>query len=511
MSSNNIKITKREALEELARRRGLIPGGGVFRLEHYLFDKQLRFVLDPAPFKLGVTTRRAGKTISCVADLTHTALENDSSVCLYITLSRKNAKRLVWPEFKKLNRLYQLGGEPNESDLTITFPNGSIVYLLGASDRTSIEDFRGLAIKKVYLDESQSFPAYIEQLIDDVLGPALMDHAGQLVLIGTPGPIPNGYFYDLTKNEAWSHHAWSYFDNHKLPFLSKGLTHQDMLDRELKRRGVKSTDPSIQREWFGRWVNDEDSLVYHYSSSKNHYDVLPQGNWTYILGVDLGFDDADALAVLAYSDQSPNTYLLEETVTKRQDLTSLCGQIDTLVAKYDITKIIVDTGGLGKKITEEISKRYKVPMVAAEKVRKVEYIELMNDALRTGRLKIKSNSKFAHDAMKVEWDHDHSTPDKKIISKRFHSDICEAVLYAWRESYAFSYQAPDDEPEFGTKPWSDRESDRMFQNALEKLQEAKDMEPDPDPPDIDLDDLQRLDRPKLRYQSRFLQKKIGPK
>lgn len=503
-------LTREQAIAELERRSK--PAPGTFSLNHYLFDKQLAFVKDPAPFKVGVTTRRAGKTIACVADLTHTALASSNCIVLYITLSRKNAKRLVWPEFKKLNRLYQLGGEVNESDLSITYPNGSMGYILGASDRTSIEDFRGLAIKKVYLDESQSFPSYIEQLIDDVLSPALMDHDGQLILIGTPGPVPSGYFYELTKNPSWSQHYWSFFDNPKLPFLAKGLTHKDMLNRELTRRGVKANDPSILREWFGKWVVDDSSLVYHYDASKNDYNALPEGNWTYILGVDLGFDDADALALVAYSDSSPYTYVLEQQVTQHQDLTALCKQIDAMLLLKPITKIIVDTGGLGKKITEEISKRYKIPMVAAEKTRKVEYIELMNDALRRGHLKIKANSQFAHDAAKVEWDWDQTTPDKKVISKRFHSDICEAVLYAWRESYSYAFEAPSDEPEYGTKAWSDRESDNMFTAELTRLQEAKETNEQhegasPDIPDYDNSHIQRLDRPKGRYEHLFKAKK----
>lgn len=502
------QISPKAALRELAKRKGLIAQQGTFKLEDYLFDKQLAFVLDPSPFKEATTTRRAGKSVSCVADLSHTAVSEPGSICLYITLSRKNAKRLVWPEFKRLNQMFGLKGEPNESDLSIAFPNGSIIYLLGAADRASIEDFRGLAIKKVYLDESQSFPAYIQELIDDVLGPALMDHNGQLILIGTPGPIPSGYFYDLTNNPNWSHHFWSFFDNPKLPFLAQGRTHQDQLDRELKRRGVASTDPSIQREWFGKWIVDRNSLVYQYDASKCDYDALPQGNWTYILGVDLGFNDADALAVIAYSDASPNTYLLEEVVTKSQDITALCAQIDALKLKYAITKIIVDTGGLGKKIAEEMGKRYTIPMVAAEKIRKNEYIGLMNDALRTGRLKIKSTSLFAHDAMKVEWDHDHSTPDKKVISKRFHSDICEAVLYAWRESYAYTYHPVEEGPEYGTKAWSDKESDKMFAAELDRLQQAKDESGESDVSDItvDNDSIQSIDRPRGRYYSQFINK-----
>ncbi len=502
-------IDKRTLAEELARRKGLLPTPGQFKLKDYLFDKQLSFVLDPSPFKIGVTTRRAGKTISCVADLTDTCLNHPYTVNLYITLSRKNAKRLVWPEFKKLNLKFQLGGQINESDLSITYPNGSILYVLGASDRSSIEDFRGLAIKKVYLDESQSFPSYIEQLIDDVLGPALMDHNGQLILIGTPGPIPSGYFYDLTTNTNWASHNWSYFDNPFLPFLAQGITHKDMLERELRRRGVTVNDPSIQREWFGKWTVDENSLVYRYNAAINDYKALPEGVWTYILGVDLGFNDADALAVIAYSESYGETYLVDEVVTKQQDITSLCLQIDKLKDKYPISKIVVDTGGLGKKITEEISKRYEIPMVAAEKNRKAEYIELMNDVLRTGKFKIKATSLFAEDASKVEWDHDKSTPDRRIISSRYHSDICEAVLYAWRESYSYTYKAPKKAAEYGTREWSDAQAELMFQTELERLEAEKEFEDSKflgereEYQGFDFDNIQVLDRPPIRYRDKF--------
>ncbi len=449
----------------MERRRGRSK----FRLEDYLFGEQLRFVRDPSPFKEATTTRRAGKSTSCVADLTDTALSTPDCVCLYITLSRKNAKRLVWPEFKKLNKKFSLGGQTNESDLSMTYPNGSVIYLLGAKDRASIEDMRGLPVKKAYLDEAQSFPAYIKELIDDVIGPALMDHAGTLCLIGTPGPIPAGYFFDLTKNANWSHHFWSFFDNPFIP-LKSGKTHQEILNRELKRRGVDVNDPSIQREWFGKWVVDRNSLVYQYDDVVCDYETLPAGKrFNFILGIDLGFDDADALALLAYSDDASETYLVEEVVTRHQDLTALCGQIDALRKKYDIHRIVIDTGGLGKKITEEISKRYEIPMQAAEKNRKMEYIELMNDALRTGKLRIKSRSQFAQDANKVEWDMDKSTPDKRVISKRFHSDICEAVLYAWRESYSYTFKA-EHKSKPGSPEWFKEEEDKMYEGELERLQ-----------------------------------------
>lgn len=457
-----------KVVEELQKR-----SSKPFRLEDYLFKEQLEFVQDSAPFKLAVTTRRAGKTVSCAADLIYSALETPESICLYITLSRINAKRIVWPELKRINRQFSLGIEFNESELMAKIPNGSIIYCSGASDRTEIEKFRGLAIKRVYIDECQSFPSYIEDLINDVIAPALMDYSGSLCLIGTPGPIPSGFFYDCSRSLAWKQHNWSFWDN---PFILKksGKTHQEILDRELKRRGVTIDNPSIQREWFGKWVLDSDSLVYHYDGKKSSYEHLPNHSWTYILGIDLGFDDADALVVLAHSATSPTTYIVEEKITRHQGITELVEQIADFRKHYDISKVVVDTGGLGKKIGEEISRRYKIAIQPAEKQRKIEYIELLNDALRTGALKAKGNSVFASDCMKVEWDLDKSTPDKKVISKRFHSDICEAVLYAWRESYSFTYTPEKKRSSPGSKEWANEEQERMEEEALEHFQGQED-------------------------------------
>lgn len=438
-----------------------------FTLDQHLFKQQLDFVKDPARFKTAVTTRRSGKTESCAADMLYTALEEAELVVVYITLTRLNAKRLIWPALKRLNRKYKLGFTANESELTLSSPNGSIIYLSGINSKDEIEKFRGLSIRKVYLDEAQSFPAYVEELVDEVLGPALMDHAGDLILIGTPGPVPSGYFYDCSRSKTWSHHVWSFFDNHHFPALKKGRTHKDLLDEELERTGLTVESPKIQREWFGRWVLDRNSLVYQYNPDNSHWNVMEAADFTYILGIDIGFHDADALAVLAWSDEHKTTYLVEEIVTPRQGITELVEQIRMLRDKYGVAKMVMDTGGLGKKIAEELASRYQISVEPADKTRKAEYIELMNDDLRTGRLKAKRESRFAQDCYKVEWDYDKSRPDRKVISDRFHSDICDAVLYAWRVSYGYASEIKPKPPKYGTKEWADAETERMEAEALE--------------------------------------------
>lgn len=449
-----------------------------FNLKEFLFPEQLAFVQDVSPFKTAVCSRRAGKTISCAADLLNTAVKNADCICLYITLSRKNAKRIIWRELKKINKRFRLGGIPNETDLSMSFSNGSYIYCCGAKDRGAIEDFRGLPIKLCYLDETQSFPKYIKELIDDVIGPALMDYSGSLCLIGTPGPVPAGYFFDCSKHSQWSHHFWTFWQNPFIPIKSK-KTHQEVFERELKRRGVTTEDPSVQREWFGKWVLDTDSLVFKYKPDVNDFKENPKGKITYIMGVDYGFEDADAIAILAWNENSPVTYLVDELVMPKQGLTPLANQIEEFRKKYDVSKIVADFGGLGKKISEEMIKRWQIPVTAADKTRKIENIELLNDALRTKRFMARAGSRFASDTMLVEWDHDKSTPDKRVISDRFHSDILDAALYAFRESPAYAWTPPVEKPKPGTAKYYEEETTGMEKAAEEYFRALEDLNNDP--------------------------------
>lgn len=449
--------------------------GRKFNLSQFLFDKQLAFVEDPSPFKVAVCSRRAGKTISCAAHLIHTCINNAGTACLYITLSRNGAKRIIWKDLLKINQQFKLDGTTNETELSISYPNGSVLYLSGASDQSEIEKFRGMAIKLCYIDECQSFKEYIQDLIDDVISPALMDHAGSLCLIGTPGPVPNGYFHECAvKNEIWSKHAWTFWDNPYLPALKQGATHQTMLDRELRRRGVQSNDPGIQREWFGKWVLDLNSLLLQYNDKINDFDTLPVNNkYAYILGIDIGFKDADALCVLAHCDQDPTTYLVEESINPKQDITDLAEQAKALITKYGCYKVIGDMGALGKKIGEELIKRHHIPIEAADKTRKMENIAFLNDALRRGHLKARKNSRFVQDSYLVEIDRDKSTPERIKISTRFHSDIIDAVLYAFKLSPAYSYTPPEPKVVPGTREWFEKQREDMFNAELEHHQQQE--------------------------------------
>lgn len=413
--------------------------GPPFELRDVLFPKQLPFGQETARWQTAVCTRRAGKTYGIASKLLDVAKRKPGCVALYITKQRINAKRIIWDTLKLLNETFALGGEPLEGELCLSMPNGSKIYLSGADHESEIEKFRGLPIGIVLIDEAQLLPAYLKKMVDEVLAPALMDFDGSLVLVGTPGPVPVGYFHQCSHDPRWAHHSWTVFDNPHIFRKSKKTPHELLLE-ELERRGVDESDPVIQREWFAQWTIDTNSLVFQYDKKRNGRTQPDRHHTNFVMGIDLGFDDADAICVLGWSDESPELDLVYELVMTKQTITPLMKQVEEVYERFKPQAVICDMGGLGKKIAEELQQRTGIPIEAADKQRKLEHIELMNDALRTSKFFAPADSRFAEDCMLVEWDK--TNPEKPKISDRFHSDICDAVLYAWRHCQQWLYAPP---------------------------------------------------------------------
>lgn len=464
-----MKPSKKAIAKALANRQS---NSSVFNMESILFEQQLKFVNDPNPYVIAVCSRRAGKTISCAAHMIDTALKYENMNIVYITTTIGHAKRIIWKDLVRLSA--DVGAKVNNTDLQVVMANGSIIHLAGAKDASEIEKFRGMHIKLAYIDEGQSFRPFIKDLITDVIEPALMDYNGQLRLIGTPGPITAGYFYECWTNQEWSRHKWTFFDNPHLVSKS-GKSHDDLLARVLKSRGVDKSDPSIQREFYGNWVTDTNSLLIHYSDN-NKYSVLPPGKYNYIMGIDIGHNDADAIAILAWSEDSKNIYLVDEFVTAKQDITDLVNAISMYDNKYKVSKMVMDAGGLGLKIAEELRRRHQLPIIAADKKRKFENVALLNQWLRLGQFKAQSNSKFAEDSYLVEIDKSRTTPDRLVVSDSYHSDIIDAVLYAFKESPAYSYTPPVNKPKPGTQPYFDQLTAELESQAEEYFLSLEDDE-----------------------------------
>ena len=257
------------------------------------------------------------------------------------------------------------------------------------------------------------------------------------------------------------------------PFLLKksGKTPQELTDEDCKRRGITIEDPSIQRENYGRWCYDPNALLLTYTKELNDYTDLPKDKYTHIIGIDLGQRDYNFLSVLAFSDNSPITWLVEESYKTNQRTDDLAADIKALMKKYDTARLIVDAGGQGLALVEDMKPRHGLPLEAADKKGKMSNYALLNNALRTGNFKAKYGTKFQEDCNILQRDDDNSTPDK--IAIKGHSDAVDAALYAFKFSPAYTFTAPAPKLVHGSKEHSDQVAQDLFEHNMKRLQQEK--------------------------------------
>jgi hypothetical protein len=432
----------RQKLAALLERSSRAAGSARLDVDTGLYIPEQRAVLRSRhKRKLLRCGRRAGKSEAVAGFLTDRVTTPPFTNVFYLTLTLKNAKRIIWPKLRALNKAHNLGGVPNDGEGRMSYPHlgeDVHIYLGGCKDTTEIEKWRGIAGKAWAVDETQSFPQrIIRPLYKDAIRPAAMDYRGEIMLSGTPGPLCSGFFYEKDHDDEWQHHRWTVRENTLLPARVAGDSIDEILAEVLRENKWLPDNPTFLREYLNTWVQDFDALVFKYIVDRNGFEDVPAGAWHYVVGVDFGFEDADAFAVLGWREHDKAVYLIEEFTRPKQGITEPAQQIQALIDKYKPLKVMADLGALGKKIGEEIRRRFGIPVEAADKHRKLEHIALLNDALLGQRFFARPTGVFAEDAAVVQWDQDKRAVGTLAIADDFHSDITDAVLYAYRACYGW--------------------------------------------------------------------------
>src|SRR6267378_7703250 len=123
---------RKSLLAEVAAKRLSLASTRAPQFLDPAFPAQTTFISDPAKLKVVLCTRRSGKSYGAGLYLDREAYETPGVSCLYIALTRDSAKKIMWKDvLKPINRKLGLGTRFNETELTATLPNGSVIYVLG--------------------------------------------------------------------------------------------------------------------------------------------------------------------------------------------------------------------------------------------------------------------------------------------------------------------------------------------------------------------------------------------
>lgn len=432
------------------------------------FKKQTQFIQDEARLKAMFCTRRAAKSYTGGLELMKGMEDFPGKNFLYLGLTRSSAKGIIWKDvFKDIDRKHSLGMEFNKTDLTMTHKNESVTYISGIdADEDEMEKLLGKKYKKIFLDEASLYSVNLRKLIYGILGPAVIDDDGTIIMGGTSGDLTQGLFFDVTRGTepGWKLHQWSAHDN---PYIAdKWQAELDKIERD--RPAFKET-PLFKQWYLNQWVIDENKLVYRFNSDRNKYQTLPRykfGEWNYVLGVDLGYDpDPSAFVVCAFHENDGCLYLLECFKKTEMDVTDVANKIKEYQARYSINTVVID--GSNKQAVEEMQRRHGIALRAADKTGKSDFIQIMNAEMIQSKIKVSDACKPLIDEWTtLIWTMVGDTiaiPRKENANCSNH--ITDAALYAWRFCYQFL-----SEP---AKPQVDLRDPAQYISHTQKLMEER--------------------------------------
>lgn len=394
-----------------------------------LFDKQLEFALSPSRFISAVCSRRAGKTTVCAVKAFQELSNHPETIGIYLALTDRSVEDIFMPAVMPLIQKYGIKVKVNRDE--IIFSNGSKLLLCGANHVHKIETFRGIKLLFCIIDEAASFSEKILQyLIDEIIGPALADLQGQIMLIGTPAAHCKGMFYGVTmgSEDIWVTKRWTAFDN---PYIRDNFEKDAQLFMERKR--CDRTHPKFRREYLGEWCADDEALMIRPFSLANPRFPYNQDTWRSVIGVDFGFNDETAFSVIGWHKDNPTSYILESFGITKSSVSEIANHLKRLKATYRPINIVGDPAGASKIMMEEFSQKYKISMDAAQKQNKAHYIEILNDALVQGLLLLvpETTKELQKEMKAVVWNEEHT---RELEGMK--CDQLDATLYAFRESMA---------------------------------------------------------------------------
>lgn len=490
------------------------------------FPEQRSYVLDPASLKVLFCTRRAAKTFSFGLECVWDGLQNAGANYLFLATNRLVAKRIFWKDvLKVIDDKYRVGMRFNETELTATLPNGSVIYIAGADqNKEELDKLLGGKYKKIGVDEAQSWRHVdLSDLVFRVLKPAVIDWRGSISLMGTPGNHINGYFHRVTKGcragkpgnpndreAGWSLHTWTTYENTS---VVDGVRVCDSFKQEIAGL-ILANARVVETPWFrqmykGEWVVDVSARCYHgFDRERNAFDALPTyagGRWHFVLGIDLGYNpDPSAFVLGAYHDWDPNLYLVESWKEWKMDITAVAGRIqyyETKVLanfKEPIDFLVID--GANKQAVEEMRRRHNLDLNPADKRGKDDFIELMNSEFILRKILVNlekcnqgiqngedANKKIIQESLALAdeyegliWDpktlpgHPQwkaGTQRKELSSSPNH--LCDGALYLWRWAYTYLFSKPKPPPVEGTPEWVQQQVDQMYEADAQEVEARK--------------------------------------
>jgi hypothetical protein len=394
--------------------------------------------------------RRGGKTVSALAKLVINGADYPGALSAYAAISVGRAIEILEPAIRVIERAgCPLKRGSRQGLLYLTCPNGHRIWITGVPHRRQVDSLRGNPLVGFVADEAYSMDPYLEEMIDQAVEPALLDFDGWLMLIGSPGPVPVGYFYSALFGQndvlGWEHHHWDVRDNVHIRHAARWLE-----EVKARHRWTDET-PQFAREYLGLWVVDPTGFCYPYDPALNSYtdaDRPAEGEWRSLISCDPGVVDDAAMVRLRWRHGFSEIWT-DDSFTRPGMSPSGFGAKVLEWRATEAAPVVADTGGIGRAFTEEWAQRYGLTVEAASKSDVRGQIAVMAGEMKAGL--IKAHSTRCRDLIDqwrtIAWD-----DDRKGHDDRYADHLADAERYGVMHIRAM-YKPETEKPKPGSEEW----------------------------------------------------------
>lgn len=212
-------LIKRKGFDcSLLSMRNKIPGKiGLVQKDNYLsrtYDITVANETNLYCLHNGIVTSNSGKTERAKRFVVREAMSNPDMSYFFCAPTRDQVKRIYWNDIKLMSFSHLFGRNAvSESELSIKFPNGSTIGLVGLDKPERIEGIQihGLVLDEIDNIKPEAWPENISPAIDTI-DPTRPDYKAWCWLIGVPEGLQLLYdraqYAETSNDPDWALYHW---------------------------------------------------------------------------------------------------------------------------------------------------------------------------------------------------------------------------------------------------------------------------------------------------------------
>lgn len=374
-------------------------------------------------------SRRFGKTTTTAIFVHELLLRNPGWICRWCAPDQKQARQIVKPIFSQIQKFTSKDNRAlwRTTDSHYSYPNGSILYLVGVNQDKG-ESARGPAANIIVLDE-YGFWVEAEYIAKSILYPQLQNQEGQwFIKTSTPPPNLDHVYYKeksiaIRKNKFIQKLIW---DNEALSKIE--------LDKIIEEAGGVDSI-TFRREYLCEEVSDPEKLVIPEWSEENIIsdDYPMPEHCDFYVSIDSGFDD-NTFGAFAWYDFIKNEIIVDfeycENGKTTKQVISACKALEKSFWGDKSPRHRVMDGD--KQLIYDVISDHEYPVSLPRKQDKIASLHELRNEVGSKRFKVKERCKNLIYQMKVGMWKNEMKSDFERSSSVGHLDGVAAAMYLQR-------------------------------------------------------------------------------